>query len=150
MQLPASDDYLDWQMAIVNLDWRKALVSSSVMLSGEWATGGIMWIIDGSDTICLFGSIGSDPLENTTWHHFSKLSFQIIPIQTLNLISLVPETVSPAIHHPTPGLLSKHKSLIFSLVYRGPSGRRLISDQQNRLLRCCLGMYVVFQEIIPI
>jgi len=130
------------------------------MLSGEWATGGRMWIKDGSDTICLFGCIESDSLENTTWQHFSKLSFQVKTLPILKLISLAPETVSLATHNSIPGLLSKYQStpsqaycpntnlsLIFCLVYKGLSDLRLISDQQNLLLGFCLGVYIVFQEI---
>lgn len=81
------------------------------MLSGEWATGGRMWIKDGSDTICLFGCIESDSLENTTWQHFSKLSFQVKTLPILKLISLAPETVSLATHNSIPGLLSKYQSI---------------------------------------
>lgn len=91
-----------------------------------------MWIKDSSHTICLFGCIGSDALENITWPHFSTLSCQIRPIQTPNLISLVPKTVFPPTHHPTLAYCpNTNLSLIFSLVYRELPGLKLTSDQQN-------------------
>lgn len=112
--------------------------SSSVTLSGDTQCSstkkhacsshcGWMWTKESSHTICLSGCIGSDPLEKITWLHFLTWSFQIRPIQTPILISLVPETVFP----PTipPQVYCPKTNL--SLIFRELPGLGLISDQRN-------------------